>query len=355
MTTFKKIVLFVLLAIVVLAEARKPCPCYDASLCEVFSTPKPGKEFFAWSVSNSTYKDYDWDVLTTISIIYDPTTMGDLICVAHAKNVRVTIDVGPNVTTANVGNITWVQEWIDQTIEMVQDNYLDGLVFDVEQNMQGLNSALFTGFIAQVAYQFKNVNPNYWVSLDTSYVPYIGWNFDYIGISDAVDKMIMMDYDMTNPINDPMPFITEGIEAFLALGIPKTQLIAALPWYGFDNICETGSTLENVTCNTVGNSNDILLADVMAIIANPNIQNTGPLWSEQLEMPFLMYISPADGLVHQAWYDNPQSIAVKVAAIKSYDLSGIGVFDLDLIVGTNLPENIIQEMWDATASYLTNQ
>eukprot|EP01133_Synstelium_polycarpum_P015337 gene15337-18180_t len=290
-----------------------------------------------------------------MSVDYDASTIDpQLICFAHAKNVRVTYDVDFDASLADIGNFTWEQEWIAQTIALIQDNYLDGIVFDVEQNMQGMQAALFTAFVVQTSYAFKTINPNYWITLDSTYTPFNGWDFDYTGFADALDMIIMMDYDIFEDINDPLPLITSGIQAYLDLGIPKSKLMSTLPWYGFDNICTEGSTLENITCTTVEDSNDIILSTIMEIMANPNIPNTGPLWSEQLGMPFLMYVSPADGLVHQAWYDNPQSIATKVAAIKPFGLAGIGIFQFETIVGTDLPENIIQEMWDATATFLSN-
>eukprot|EP01133_Synstelium_polycarpum_P010222 gene10222-11909_t len=344
-----------LLAVCASVESRKPCACSDESLCEVFAPKAPRLEFFGYSCANNTYMDYDWNVLTTLSLDYEVGVPIDpqLICYAHSKGVRVTIDVDFDASTANVGNFTWEQEWIAQTIAMVQDNYLDGIVYDVEQNMDGMQAALFTAMTVQTAYAFKQINPNYWISLDSTYGPYAGSNFDYTGIADALDMIIMMDYDTpSGRVNDPLPQILIGIQDYMDLGIPSNKLLAAVPWYGFDNICEEGCSLENVTCEMVGSVNDIYLADIMAILTSSSIPNTGSIWSDEYTMPLVQYISPVDGQVHRIWYDNPQSIAAKVAVYKPYGFGGIGVFQLETIVGTNLSPTIAQQMWDATATFL---
>eukprot|EP01133_Synstelium_polycarpum_P001012 gene1012-1150_t len=349
--------LYLYLAIVLLsvvAAAPPKCPCSDVSLCNPL--PKATRpEFFGWSCANNTYKDYDFDALTTISMAYDEGVPIDpqLICYAHSKGVRVAIDVIFDATVAKLGNFTWEQEFIDSLLTMVQDNFLDGLNFDIEQSFSGMSSALFTAFLAQLTYQFKNVSPYYQITMDTTFAPNIGRDFDYIGLADSIDYIIMMDYDITGLINDPLPDIVAGIKEFLALDIPPSKLIAGLPWYGFDSVCATGSTLETMNCNSPDDSNDMYLFQVLDIY-NSTIPTTGEIWSDANTMPYMNYINPTDKLVHQVWYENPQSIAAKVAAIKPFGLGGIAIFQLETIVGTGLPANIAQEMWDATATFLTN-
>eukprot|EP01133_Synstelium_polycarpum_P001136 gene1136-1298_t len=302
---------FVLTTIVLVSVVSASCPCSDASLCNPL--PKATRpEFFAWSCANNTYMEYDFNALTTISIDYDEGVPIDpqLICYAHSKGVRVTIDVLFDATVSKLGNFTWEQEFIASLLTMVQDNHLDGLNFDIEQSFSGMSAALFTAFLAQLSYAFKNVSPYYQISMDTRHWP--------------------------------------------VLGIPPAKLIAALPWYGFDSVCATGSTLETMDCNPSEDSNDIVLAQVLDIINSTTIQSTGEIWSQSNTMPFMNYINPTDNLVHQAWYENPQSIAAKVAAIMPFNLGGIAVFQLETIVGTSLPASITQEMWDATASFLSN-
>ncbi|GAM28261.1 hypothetical protein SAMD00019534_114370 [Acytostelium subglobosum LB1] len=298
--------------------------------------------------------NYDFNTLTTISLDYDDGVTIDpqLICYAHAKDVRVVIDVIFDAEVVNLGNFTWEQEYINTLLTMMQDNYLDGLNFDIEQSFSGMSSALFTAFLAQLTYQFKLVAPYCQISMDTTFSPDIGRNFDYTGLADSIDYIIMMDYDITNMINDPLPDILSGIQKFLDLQIPPNKLIAALPWYGFDNIC-TSKSIEDMNCDTVTDSVDIMLDGVLAIINDANITSTGEIWSDANTMPFINYIHPSDNRVHQAWYENPQSVAAKVAAIKPFNLGGIGVFQFETIVGTAVPASIQQQMWDATSSFLT--
>lgn len=50
--------------------------------------------------------------------------------------------------------------------------------------------------------------------------------------------------------NDPMPFIEQGWNVTLALGIPASKVVAAFPWYNCDYDCgEAGNPGGGVNCS----------------------------------------------------------------------------------------------------------
>lgn len=72
----------------------------------------------------------------------------------------------------------------------------------------------------------------------------------------------------------------------------------------------------------------------------------GVRWDASSSSPWLNYVNKKDGTNHQLWFDNPQSLKVKVDWAKRVGkLRGIGVFTVDY-VDYSLKEQA-REMWNA--------
>jgi spore germination protein YaaH len=64
--------------------------------------------------------------------------------------------------------------------------------------------------------------------------------------------------------------------------------------------------------------------DVPALLAKPGAQMH---WDATSSTPYVDYTS-TDGHMHEAWYENPQSIQTKTALVKQLGLGGMSVWAL---------------------------
>ncbi|KAF2071755.1 hypothetical protein CYY_006921, partial [Polysphondylium violaceum] len=345
------------------------CPCSDSSLCNPVSVGER-QEFMGYSVNGGPeyYNNYDYSTLTSIASFYGPVS-SDLVCMAHAKNVRIVY--AAYYPIVQLGNMTYQQEWIQSKVELVQSTYADGLNFDVEdpiwKNMSEI-AALYTSLVAETTYVFKKLNPNYQITVD------IGWRdcddgrcYDYVGLSQASDYMIVMDYDMQSQIitndcvagaNSPPSWIIQGMHNFTgSLGIPVNKLLMGLPWYGYSYQC-IGSTasINNTVCHlkldpylgvncsdAVGSEIDY--GKIMNIIANNTIEKSTPQWDSVNYSPFFNFRAD-DGTIHQMRYDNPASLSKKVQIAKDLKLRGVAVWNIDELDYQNNPTQS-SAMWSS--------
>ncbi|KYQ93032.1 glycoside hydrolase family 18 protein [Tieghemostelium lacteum] len=371
----KNLILVALISIAI-GICSAQCPCSDDSLCDPVSAGvRP--EFVGFSMVNeqSIWESYDWNILTTLALFYPVQDLStDLLCLAHSKQTRIVI--GASFPVNQLWNYTAQEEWIQTQIQTVQQYHLDGVNIDIEdviaEDQQDL-SALLTGFVAKTNYEFKNVNPNYQVTFD------VAWAagcidlrcYDYQGLAMASDFIIAMDYDTQSQIftqhctanaNTPAQRAWQGTESFLNLGIPPSKLVMALPWYGYDYTCiGEGMTLNNTVCTIKWdeyrgvNCSDaagtqLWYSQIVDLMANQSIQKTPQQWSNQVYAPWFNYINPNDQQVHQIWFDDAQSISIKVDIAQYFELLGIGIWNIDFL---STSQSETQDMWQAVAQYFS--
>lgn len=97
------------------------CPCSNPDLCKPLQIP-PRKEFFAFG--GTDYQNYDWTRLTTICPMWSPPSKIDvqLVCMAHSKGVRVVSITA--MSTQQLHNESYVDEWVTQNVDYVQQYFL---------------------------------------------------------------------------------------------------------------------------------------------------------------------------------------------------------------------------------------
>jgi len=348
------------------------CPCSDSNFCNPVSVGER-QEFMGYSVNGAAeyYNNYDYSRLTSIASFYGPVS-SELMCIAHSRNIRIVYSAYYPID--QLANMTYQEEWIQSKVELVQSTYADGLNFDVEDpiwhNMSDI-AALYTGLVAQTTYVFKKLNPNYQITVD------IGWRdcddgrcYDYVGLSEASDYMIVMDYDMQSQIitndcvagaNSPPSWIVQGMNNFTGtLGIPSNKLLMGLPFYGYNYQCiGVDANLNNTVCHlkldpylgvncsdAVGN--EVAYGDIMNMIYNSTTKISPIQWDSINYSPFFNFIAQ-DGSIHQMRYDNPDSLSKKVQIAKQLNLRGVAVWNIDEL-DYNIP-TFSSEMWNSLNSF----
>eukprot|EP01133_Synstelium_polycarpum_P014977 gene14977-17711_t len=321
-------------------------------------------------MSNDSYESYDWDHLTTIALFYsnpDP----QLLCYAHAKGVRLVYGMG--FPTNQLGNSAFETQWIAEQLALVQSTNYDGINFDLEDPIypnDSVTSALYTGLVAQTTLAFRTAFAGYQVTVDVAWSPNCidGRCYDYFGLSQASDFLVVMDYDLRSQIfsdqctasaNSPPTQVIAGMLNFTALGIDPSKLVSGLPWYGYMYQCVGVTSLATLVCPIAEvpfrgvNCSDAAgtqypYTQLMDILYNQSIPSTGELWDADLASPYFNFID-ANGVVNQVWYDNAESLAIKVSIAKKLNLRGVSVWNIDMLSTQQAAQS--QLIWDAMNSF----
>eukprot|EP01089_Gocevia_fonbrunei_P013710 TRINITY_DN3570_c0_g3_i1.p1 TRINITY_DN3570_c0_g3~~TRINITY_DN3570_c0_g3_i1.p1 ORF type:complete len:360 (+),score=61.54 TRINITY_DN3570_c0_g3_i1:105-1184(+) len=335
-----KAVVLLLVACLYLASAA--CPCKNQDLCKPLTTP-PRKEILAFQVTAPNWQKYDWDVLTTVAVFTNLDS--EMLCHAHEKGVRVVLSAEYPVT--QLSNATAREEWIKQQVELVQSSYTDGLNIDFESPI-GAHSAdkeHLTELVRQTYKTFKALNPSYQITFDVAWSPACidVRCFDYKGLSDYTDFLVVMDYDMRSQIfgpciasaNSPVDLLAAGLHNFTKLGIEVDKLVIGVPWYGYkyeclalneDNICTIPKVpFRGVDCSDAA-GRQFNFVDIMAILESTHSESH---FNFSLTSPFFDY--KENGKTYQMWYDDLRSLEIKYKYASTMHTRGLAMWNVDAI------------------------
>jgi hypothetical protein len=205
------------------------CPCQNATLCQPVA--RRGKEkvyaFHIGSISycpgcssrftpRTTWRDYDWSQITTIGYQNWHSPGGDwptdtmdpeLLCHAHALNVRVTLLPPPTVWGApsDWSNHTFVANATRFMVNAVESVFADGYDIDIEKDTRGLHNVTaaraLTQMVAKAVASMHAANPHSHVTMATPSqgsgdhacgVMY-GRLYEWKKLSQLVDFFVVMD------------------------------------------------------------------------------------------------------------------------------------------------------------------
>jgi len=337
------------------------CPCGDNSLCKVLQVPER-KEFFVFLVRNDTWKHYDWNTVTTVAVFTSPSYMDpELYCQGHLNDVRL-VTGADYFDMGQLSNKTARTLWLESQVHRVVEGGYDGINVDTEEPLETKDGPLLTSLVASLRDTLKQIDINYQVTFD------VGWSpdcidlrcYDYIGLAAATDFLFVMSYDMRSQIfgpcvasaNTPSNLAKSGLSKFIEIGITPNKLILGLPWYGYDYPCTHLYNLNQSTCNIKEvpfrgvNCSDAAGREVDFTILD-NIMRTqstnGREWNIDLQSPWFNYLD-SDDILHQVWYDDPQSIIYKVKWARELKLRGVGMWTADFVYPNT---KLHRSMWNA--------
>lgn len=339
----------------------RPCPCNVTTYCNRIET-MPKKEIFVFSVNNHNWQKYDWNKVT--SVVEFGYHDNNLVCYAHSKGVRVLSNA--DIQVQDLTNHTKRHTWIQQHLEMVVNNFLDGINIDFEAAIPKDRTDLqhgLTKYISELKSEFKQHLPSTLVTVD------VAWNcygvddrfYDYKSIADASDFMFVMAYDERSQIygdciawaNSAHNSTLYGVNSYLHIGIPPAKLVLGVPWYGYRYPCLTYDPsshrcwLKHVRFRGV-NCSDAAGKEVgYGTITNTYLpkSSTGKMWDKVAESPYFSLNDSHDNQVVQFWYDDPESLLTKYRLVSSLDLRGLGMWNADSLDYSDL--KMIQKMWGA--------
>eukprot|EP01059_Diplonema_ambulator_P033419 TRINITY_DN6975_c0_g3_i2.p1 TRINITY_DN6975_c0_g3~~TRINITY_DN6975_c0_g3_i2.p1 ORF type:complete len:405 (+),score=115.60 TRINITY_DN6975_c0_g3_i2:158-1216(+) len=347
------------------------CPCKDESLCKPIQG-KRAKEVFGFSDGNYDWGELDWTRVTTIAW----ATGDEAMCTAHENNARI-ISGAIGLSTANLTqmtkNPTLIDKYVADTVSMVKAQYIDGVTFDYESPLDphSQEAETYVKVINATKAALESQVPGTQVSVCVAWSPFNidGRYYDIMGFSKVVDYMYVMMYDTRSQIfeqciaapNAALPLVYNGVQQYLALGIPPQKLILGLPWYGYDYPCVGGAAdqefckikfvpFRGVNCSDAAGS-EKPFSWYMNLV-NTNQTTTGLQWGSDTSTPWFNY-KDTDGTIHQMQVDTPESLKMKYDVAAKYNLGGTGPFTFTMLAYDTPQEKAqAQAMWEALDVYI---
>lgn len=309
-------------------------------------------------------QDMNWTHVTTVAW----ADVDDLMCLAHQHGARAVIGAPSLNLSKLMQDDAARRAWIQNTLELVQTTYRDGVVFDYESPLpQGsAEGAFYAKLIADTRTIFHQVNPSYQI---TTCVPWSPHNIDgraypFRKISIASDLLYVMDYDTRSQVfdtciagaNAPLPGMIRGMNEWIHnLGVPASKLVLGVPWYGYKYQCLPGTSADAIHCPIRSvpfrgvNCSDaagrqVAHADAIKILHGQDEVITGGLRRDDNTGSLFFNTVEDDDAVYQYWIEDPVLLTRKFAWARDNRLAGVGPFVFRNLDPVDLSDESIR-MW----------
>ena len=209
----------------------------------------------------------------------------------------------------------------------------DGLALDFE-GMDAADRAGLSRFIRQLGVALNAAGKRYAIALPAKTADHTtGWSgsYDYRAIADVADYYLVMAYGFTTSgsrtpgSTAPLSWVNRSM-AYAATEIAPEKLILGIPFYGYDWNLTKGPPARALRYDNV----EELLA------------RTGATPRLDPESGSRVFQYEEDGALHEVWYEDAESIALKLALVARYRLGGVGAWRL----GQEDPA--VWPVWDTT-------
>ncbi|XP_041367376.1 di-N-acetylchitobiase-like [Gigantopelta aegis] len=354
---------------------KSQCPCETKQLCEpVKNTTR--KEVFMFSLHDikQTWSRFDWTKVTTVIMV--GYVSPQLMCFAHKHDARV-VTIG-SLPVNNLTNVDDRKRWISSQLKLVRDNFLDGINIDFESaiphNKPDLKQA-FTDLVNETNQAFKNVLPNYQVTVDVAWSPLDHDRcidnrcYDYPVLSTVSDFLFVMSYDEQSQIlgdcvaaaNSGFYKTLTGLQGYLKYArIPPNKLVLGVPWYGYKYQCLNFDTktkkceiakvpFRGVNCSDAAGKQ----FDFRVIIPMMEASTSKRIWDKNTLTPYFYQKNTTSGEYYEVWYDDPESLSLKYQLADKIGLRGVGVWNVDCLDYGDTPSAIKwrTKMWNMVPKY----
>jgi spore germination protein YaaH len=257
------------------------------------------------------------------------TDIRSLIEEAHRRKVKVLasihntsrqtgapkrLDVLHNVLTGRR------DEFFANLFNLLSQYKFDGVNLDFEHLKPG-DRDVYTDFVRELSARAHQKGYLVTVNVlgDANKVPY-SLDFDYPGLAKHVDYLGIMTYDEHKPTQATpgpvasLPWVRRTLEKALQDGVPARKILLGIPFYGYDWVAgQEGAT-----------------ALSYAAVQRLQQRYKGKVrFHPKYLVPHMTY-TDGQGRRHEVWYENKNSIALKLDLVKKYKVAGILIWRLGL-------------------------
>ena len=230
------------------------------------------------------------------------------------------------------------QKAIVEVAAEVKQYDFDGVNIDFEYSLDkpfmADSGTLLAQFIKELRKRLIKDNPAATVSVDI-YVNglILDKPYDLVALNQAADQIIIMAYDFHTPdsatagpiapirsTDSTSKSIVDGLQAVIKKGVAMNRLVLGVPLYGY----EWQTTSSDFKAQTAPGSG--VLATYKRIMALLKEKGLSAAWDEVSLSPWLSY--QIGGKTQQIYFDNEQSIALKLQLIDQLKMQGVAFWAL---------------------------
>jgi spore germination protein YaaH len=290
-------------------------------------------------LSTIAYFSYEVDPHTGKPISTNEWETTPVVDSAKANGTRILLTV-TNFGNANnkkfLKNNKAVVTLIDQLKTLLQKRGADGVCINFEGVQKSLRND-FSSFITLLNQELKKANKDYVIYMT---VPAVDWEkyLDFEVLIPVVDQFTIMGYDyygvsskVAGPV-DPLnsgktwdPFnLTTSVDFYLANEVPASQLILALPFYGYIWDTKSGQLGSKVDKFVGPRTYDYIKTTMEGANAPMRFDTI----SQSAWYSYVVTDDKGARQFRQCWFDNEVSMAAKLNLIIDKKIKGMGIWAL---------------------------
>ncbi|MEN6411148.1 MAG: glycosyl hydrolase family 18 protein [Veillonellales bacterium] len=289
-----------------------------------------------WGEDTSSYKDMvsHTDVLKTIipfwATLQEDGTVTErggndhssVVKTAHQNHISVLLMVNNATEGKTATPIHTVltdpalrTKAVDSIETYIKKYDLDGINIDFE-SVPAQDRNQLSAFMKELSARLKP--QGYVISIDVfpkqDESNDIAMAYDYAQLAKSADKIMIMTYDYHGSWSDAGPVAdvrwVENCLRYALQFIPKNKIYLGIAGYGYDWSSKGVESLE--------------YQPIMNLVQRFNVP---VLWDQSAKSPHFSYTG-TDGITHQVWYENKESLQYKLDLVNQYDIAGTALWKL---------------------------
>ena len=255
-----------------------------------------------------------------------------VILSAHEKQVKVylvvhnlfyeTTEKGKQVASNVLDNDKSRSVFIQNLRNEINQFSYDGINIDME-NLYLTDRDSFSLMIKKLSDTLHRDGKVVTVSVpantgDSRANPWSPW-FDYAKLGLFADRLMIMTYDEHNANTTPgstasADWTETTIRYALNKGVPKSKILLGIAGYGWD----WDKTAKKA-----------LYSSYAVLMEHKTKYKAEILWNPRTQTPHYNYVDEKNH-IHEAWFENSDSLRSKLNLVEKYNLQGIGIWRLGL-------------------------
>ena len=306
------------------------------------------------------YKLWDWSKVTTVAVWKDRLLEEPgIVPFARARGAKVVLG-GFGMNAEHFSNASARAAYVGAVVNLTSAFRLDGFNVDIEGNAPEHRDAV-TALTCDLK---AALGPASMLTFDLGAAPKSEIDrYDFAGLGVCLDYIVPMIYDMVGGWpelspgpNSPLGAVRTCVDEYSELGIPPSRLILGFPWYGYDFPCAAGTPAGSGGACVMAQPPPPFLrleAGYGTVLdtwerRGASVAGAGVSWDNASSTPWFEYAA-TDGSIHQCWYDDPRSLALKYAAAAEHSARGVAFWTGDSFHRANGTKSAgaARDMWAA--------